>query len=431
MQKHNISIITLGCSKNIVDSEILMRQFDYSNIRIKHDDYSEKTDTVVINTCGFINDAKEESINTILRFSKEKEDGKIKNLFVIGCLSQRYKNELEKEIPNVDKYFGVSEFKNIVEEIGFDYRKELIGERTISTPKHYAYLKISEGCDRTCSFCAIPLIRGKHISKSIESLLAEAKFLASKGVKELILIAQDLTYYGIDIYKKQALSELLDNLVLIEGIEWIRLHYAYPTNFPVDILKRIKKHPKICNYLDIPFQHFSDNVLLKMKRQINRKKSIELINIIRQEYPDIALRTTILVGHPGESQEDFSQLLEILEEIKFDRLGVFTYSEEEDTYAAENFKDEISEETKNQRKEEILELQQQISMEVNNRMIGKTYKVLIDRLEGDFYIGRTEFDSPEVDNEILINRFEKQLRIGEFYQVKMNRAEEYDIYGSV
>ncbi|MBT3208854.1 MAG: 30S ribosomal protein S12 methylthiotransferase RimO [Bacteroidetes bacterium] len=431
MQKHNISIITLGCSKNVVDSEVLMRQLESSNINIEHDSYSQNTNTVVINTCGFISDAKEESINTILRFSKEKEDGNIKNLFVMGCLSQRYKSELEKEIPNVDKYFGVSEFKNIVEEIGADYRKELVGERKLSTPKHFAYLKISEGCDRTCSFCAIPLIRGKHISKPIEILVSEAKYLASIGVKELILIAQDLTYYGNDIYKKQALAELLDSLVEIDGIEWIRLHYAYPANFPVDVLQKIKNHPKICNYLDIPFQHFSNSVLQKMKRRTNKNESLDLIEKIRQENPNIALRTTILVGHPGETDKDFQQLFEVLSEVKFDRLGVFTYSEEEDTFAAEKYEDNIPEETKNQRKEEILELQQGISMEHNLKMIGRNYKVLIDRLEGDFYIGRTEFDSPEVDNEILISSTENQLKIGEFYDVKLNRAEEYDIYGEI
>ncbi len=425
-----INIITLGCSKNIVDSENLATQINNRNIKLTFDEFNFNADTVIINTCGFIADAKEESINTILEFANAKIEGKIKNLYVTGCLSERYKEELKKEIPEVDKYFGVNDIKKIVEQLQIDYKKELLGERIISTPSHFAYLKISEGCDRTCAFCAIPLIRGKHKSVPKEILLSQAKNLAEKGVKELILIAQDLTYYGLDIYKKQALPELLEKLSEIKGIEIIRLHYAYPANFPFDILKVMKEKPNIAKYLDIPFQHISDSVLKKMKRRHNKKQTLDLIKKLRQEIPEITIRTTLLVGFPGETEKDFNELKKFVKETRFDRLGVFTYSEEENTFGGDNYEDDVPQEIKQARADEIMKIQQQISYEINQNKIGKTFKVIIDKETDEYYTGRTEFDSPEVDNEVLIKK-DRQLKTGNIYSVKIISAEEFDLFGEI
>ncbi len=425
-----INIITLGCSKNLVDSENLATQINNQNIEFTFDEFNFDADTVVINTCGFIADAKEESINTILEFAEAKKTGKIDNLYVIGCLSERYKDDLEKEIEDVDKFFGVNDMQEIVEQLHIDYKKELLGERVISTPKHFAYLKISEGCDRTCAFCAIPLIRGKHVSVPMDLLIKQAKNLAKKGVKELILIAQDLTYYGLDIYKEQKLPELVEKLSEIDGIEIIRLHYAYPANFPDDLLKVMREKNNVAKYLDIPFQHISDNILANMKRRHDKHLTMSLIKKIKKEVPDIAIRTTLLVGFPGETEKDFDELKNFVKEMRFDRLGVFTYSEEENTYGGENYEDDIPEEVKQARAGEIMEIQQQISYEINQEKVGKTYKVIIDKETEDYFVGRTEFDSPEVDNEVLIRK-DKQLQTGEIYKVKIISAEEFDLYGEL
>ncbi len=427
-----VNVVTLGCSKNIVDSEVLMGQLNNAGIELVYDSNDLSAKTVIINTCGFINDAKEESVNTILQFAKLKESGQIENLFVMGCLSERYKSELQNEIEEVDEFFGVNNIKDIVERLEVDYRNELIGERYLTTSSHYAFLKISEGCDRNCSFCAIPQIRGKHISKPIEEILREAVKLSEKGVKEIILIAQDLTYYGIDIYKESRLAELLEKLSSVAGIEWIRLHYAYPSNFPVEILKVIREKKNICKYLDIPFQHISDNVLANMRRGITKEKTISLINKFRNEVPGIALRTTLMVGHPGESEKEFDELKEFVRMMKFDRLGVFTYSEEENTYGENNFEDNISDEIKNARYEQIMQIQQEVSRQLNFSRIDNNYKVLIDRQEGEYFIGRTEFDSPEIDNEVLIQKSSAEdIKTGSFYNVKITSADDYDLYGTI
>jgi len=431
MKNHKINIITLGCSKNTVDSEHLAAQLKINNTEIVFNDFSKNANTVIINTCGFIKDAKEESIETILDFAKAKNNGEIDSLYVIGCLSERYKKDLEKEIKEVDEFFGVNDLNKILKTLNTKYKNELIGEREISTPKHYAYLKISEGCDRTCSFCAIPLIRGKHKSVPIEILVDETKKLAEKGVKELILIAQDLTYYGMDLNKKQMLPELLKELIKIEKIKWIRLHYSYPAMFPDKLIEIIAKKEKICKYIDIPVQHINDNVLSKMRRAHTKKSTLEIISKLRKANPDIALRTTLMVGHPGEGEKEYQELIEFVKKTKFDRLGIFTYSEEEDTYGAENFKDEIAEEIKNKRAEEIMLIQEQISLELNQHKIGKIYEVIIDREEGDYYIARSEFDSPEVDNEILISKDDSKLNIGEFYKVKIINSEEFELFADV
>lgn len=425
-----INIITLGCSKNLVDSENIATQINKQNIEFTFDKFNFDADTVIINTCGFINDAKEESINTILEFAQAKIDGKINNLYVMGCLSERYKKDLEKDIPEVNQFFGVNDMQEIVEQLKIDYKKELLGERVISTPKHFAYLKISEGCDRTCAFCAIPLIRGKHVSVPMEILLSQAKNLAKKGVKELILIAQDLSYYGLDIYKKQKLPELVEKLSDIKGLEIIRLHYAYPANFPHDILRVMREKKNVAKYLDIPFQHISDNVLAKMKRRHDKKLTINLIETLKKEVPDIAIRTTLLVGHPGETEKDFEELKKFVKEMRFDRLGVFTYSEEENTFGGDNYEDDVPEDIKQQRANEIMDIQQQISYEKNQEKIGKTFDVIIDKETENYYVGRTEFDSPEVDNEVLIEK-NKDLKIGEIYSVKITSAEEFDLYGEL
>ena len=429
--RHKINIITLGCSKNLVDSEVLMGQLQAGNLEVVHDSNDKDARTVVINTCGFIHDAKEESINTILEFIRAKKEGEIDNVFVMGCLSERYKKELETEIEEVDQYFGVNDIKEIVGMLGVDYRKELLGERILTTPKHFAYLKISEGCDRTCSFCSIPLIRGKHISRPIEDILHEAESLAAKGVKELILIAQDLSYYGLDLYKKRMLYDLLSRLTEIESISWIRLHYTYPANFPVEILALVASSEKICKYIDIPVQHISDSVLKKMRRVSDRKSTLDLLQKMRKEVPSLAIRTTMLVGHPGEGEKEFEELKDFVREFRFDRLGVFPYSHEEGTYGYEHFTDEIPQEVKERRVEELMQIQQEVSADLNMARKGREYRVLIDRKEGEYYVGRTEYDSPEVDNEVLISQGENPLTIGEFYQVRITDATDFDLFGGV
>ncbi|MCK4346082.1 MAG: 30S ribosomal protein S12 methylthiotransferase RimO [Bacteroidales bacterium] len=430
-KSHKVNIITLGCAKNLVDSEVLMKQLESNQIEIVQD--SDKTDakTVIINTCGFIEDAKEESIETILQFVRAKEADEIEKLFVIGCLSERYKKELESEIPEVDQYFGVNDLAKIIRFLGAEYKKNLIGERVLITPKHYAYLKISEGCDRKCSFCSIPDIRGKHISRPIEDLVEETKKLAEKGVKEIIFIAQDLTYYGLDLYKDRRLRELISQISDIKGIEWIRLHYAFPTNFPLDILPLIGEKPNICKYIDIPVQHITDKMLNIMRRGISRKETYLLLEKIRKEIPDVALRTTIMVGHPGESEKDFRALKQFISEVQFDRLGVFTYSYEEDTYSYNHYKDSIPEKLKEDRKNEILEIQESTSMHLNYNKIGKLFKVIVDGREGEYFTGRTEYDSPEIDNEVIITNTDKEIKPGEFYQVKITDAATYDLFGEV
>jgi len=430
MNKKKINIVTLGCSKNLVDSERLYKQLEANGYSVVHDSNDTNAKVVVINTCGFIGDAKEESIDTILSFAHAKVKGKIRHLFVMGCLAERYKKDLQREIPEVDEFFGVNNLADIVKAIGGDLKADLLGERTITTPSHYAYLKISEGCNWGCSYCAIPLIRGRHVSVPIEDLVAEAKSLAAKGVKELLVIAQDTTYYGLDLYGERKLGELLNRLSEVEGIEWIRLHYAYPTFFPDDVIAVIRDNPKVCKYLDIPFQHVSDKVLKKMRRGIGREETYELIRKLKTEIPDIAIRTTLLVGHPGEDEREFEQLVEFVKEVKFDRLGVFPYSEEENTFSAINFEDSVKEETKQVRVEAIMQLQSEIAYQKNRDRIGKTMKVLVDRLEGDYYIARSEFDSPEVDQEVLIEA-DSLLKIGEFYHVEIAEAEEFDLFAKL
>lgn len=418
-------MVTLGCSKNVYDSEVLMGQLKAGGKEVVHE---KEGNIVVINTCGFINNAKEESINTILDYVQQKEAGLVDKVFVMGCLSERYKPDLEKEIPDVDQYFGTSELPALLKVLGADYKHELIGERLTTTPKNYAYLKISEGCDRPCSFCAIPLMRGAHISTPIEDLVTEAEKLAAKGVKELILIAQDITYYGLDLYKKRALADLLRALVKVEGIEWIRIHYAFPTGFPMDVLEVMKTEPKICNYLDIPLQHISDKILTSMKRGTTQEKTTKLLNKFREAVPEMAIRTTLIVGYPGETEEDFQALKDFVKAMRFDRLGCFTYSHEENTTAYE-LADDVPEEVKLQRANEIMELQSQISWELNQEKVGKTFRCLIDRKEGNYFVGRTEYDSPDVDNEVLIDAKKHYVKIGDFTDVKIIEAADYDLYG--
>ena len=417
-------MVTLGCSKNVYDSEVLMGQLKAGGKEVVHE---KEGNIVVINTCGFINNAKEESINTILDYVQQKEAGLVDKVFVMGCLSERYKPDLEKEIPDVDQYFGTSELPALLKVLGADYKHELIGERLTTTPKNYSYLKISEGCDRPCSFCAIPLMRGAHISTPIEDLVTEAEKLAAKGVKELILIAQDITYYGLDLYKKRALADLLRALVKVEGIEWIRIHYAFPTGFPMDVLEVMKTEPKICNYLDIPLQHISDKILTSMKRGTTQEKTTKLLKKFREAVPEMAIRTTLIVGYPGETEEDFQALKEFVKTMRFDRLGCFTYSHEENTTAYE-LADDVPEEVKLQRANEIMELQSQISWELNQEKVGKTFRCLIDRKEGNYFVGRTEYDSPDVDNEVLIDAKKHYVKIGDFTDVKIIEAADYDLY---
>ena len=425
IKKNTINVVTLGCSKNVYDSEVLMGQLKAGGKNVVHE---QEGNIVVINTCGFINNAKEESINTILEYVQQKEAGLIDKVFVMGCLSERYKPDLEKEIPDVDQYFGTSELPALLKVLGADYKHELIGERLTTTPKNYAYLKISEGCDRPCSFCAIPLMRGAHISTPIEALVTEAEKLAAKGVKELILIAQDITYYGLDLYKKRALADLLRALVKVEGIEWIRIHYAFPTGFPMDVIEVMKEEPKICNYLDIPLQHISDPILASMKRGTTQEKTTKLLKKFREAMPEMAIRTTLIVGYPGETQADFEALKSFVQEMRFDRLGCFTYSHEENT-TAYDLEDDVPEEVKLARANEIMEIQSQISWELNQQKIGKTFRCLIDRKEGNYFVGRTEYDSPDVDNEVLIDAKKHYVKIGDFAEVKIIDATDYDLYG--
>ena len=426
-----MNVITLGCSKNIFDSEVMMAQLKANQFEVAHDSEENDSEIVIINTCGFIDNAKEESINTIINYVEAKKKGLVDQLYVSGCLSERYKEDLIKEIPEVDAYFGTRDLPVLLKTLKADYKHELLGERILTTPIHYAYLKIAEGCDRPCSFCAIPIMRGKHRSTPIEDLVNQAKSLAFKGVKELMLIAQDLTYYGLDLYKKRELAQLLNKLSLVEGIEWIRLHYAYPSGFPMDVIDEMKQNPKICNYLDIPLQHGSSKILKSMRRGINREKTVQLIKDIREKVPEIAIRTTLIAGYPGENQQDFLEMYDWVKEMRFDRLGVFTYSHEENTHAYQ-LDDDVPEEVKKERADAIMELQAGISYELNQEKIGKNFKILIDRIEGDFFIGRSEYDSPDVDNEVLIKKDESTyLRIGDFVEVVITSADHFDLFGKI
>ena len=429
-KKNKINVITLGCSKNVYDSEVLMGQLVANNMEVEHESEKDYSNIVVINTCGFIDNAKEESINTILEHAERKQAGEIDKLYVTGCLSERYKPDLEREITNVDQYFGTTDLPKLLKVLGADYKHELLGERLTTTPKHYAYLKIAEGCDRPCSFCAIPLMRGKHRSTPIEKLVIEAKNLAKNGVKELILIAQDLTFYGLDIYKKRRLADLLIELAKVEEIEWIRLHYAFPTGFPQDVLDVIRENDKVCDYIDIPLQHINDEILKSMKRGTSHKKTDDLLKAFREKVPNMAIRTTLIVGYPGETEERFQELKQWVQDTKFDRLGVFTYSHEENT-SAHVLDDDISDEVKKARQEEIMDLQTHISWELNQKKIGKTFKVLFDRKEGNYFIGRTEFDSPDVDNEVLVKAAETYIRMGDFANVLIEKTDHFDLYGIV
>jgi ribosomal protein S12 methylthiotransferase len=428
MMNKKINIVTLGCSKNLIDSEKLLKQLQSGGYSIVHDSDDTSAGTVIINTCGFINDAKEESVDTILRFVRTKEAGLIDNLYVIGCLSERYMEALKSEIPEVRRYFGVNNIKEILAELGITLNEKLLTDRIITGPGHYAYLKVSEGCDRTCAFCAIPIIRGKCVSRPIEEIVKEAVTLAENGVKELILVAQDLSYYGLDLYKSQKLPDLLTELLKIESIEWFRLHYLFPANFPIQLISLIKKDPRICKYIDIPIQHITDNMLSKMKRPHNRKDTEMLLSLIRNEIPEASIRTTLIVGHPGETEKDYSELKEFVSQFRFDRLGVFAYSHEEGTYSYNNYSDDVPNSVKEARVAELMEIQQKISYDLNTSKTGKVFKVIIDRKEEQFFIGRTESDSPEVDQEVLIP-VENNLKIGCFYNIKIYQSAEFDLYG--
>jgi ribosomal protein S12 methylthiotransferase len=446
LNKTKVNVITLGCSKNVYDSEVLLRQLAANNFEVEHDSELNDASVVIINTCGFIDNAKQESINTILEYAEAKSKGLIDRVYVTGCLSERYKPELKKEIPNIDEYFGTHDLPRLLKTLNADYKRELVGERLLTTPVHYAYFKVSEGCDRPCSFCAIPLMRGKHVSIPMEELIRQAKSLAGNGTKELILIAQDLTYYGLDIYGRRNLSELLKHLANVDGIEWIRLHYAFPTGFPMDALDVVRDTPNICKYLDMPLQHISDRILSSMLRGTTKEKAIELVNVIRDKVPGIALRTTIMAGYPGETEKEFEELKQWVADTKFERLGVFTYSHEENT-AAYKLKDDVPKKIKERRAKEIMEVQRGISYNLNAAKVGKTYKVIFDRKEGDYFVGRTEYDSPEVDNEVRVNASSAfslpnqvrdkaskggtYMRIGDFANVKITGAEDYDLYGEV
>ena len=425
-QKNTINVITLGCSKNVYDSEVLMGQLRASDKKVVH---QEKGNIVVINTCGFIDNAKEESVNTILEQVKNKEAGKVDKVYVTGCLSERYKPDLQKEIPQVDEYFGTTDLPQLLKVLGADYKHELVGERILTTPKHFAYLKVSEGCDRPCSFCAIPLMRGSHRSTPIEEVVKQARQLAKEGVKELMLIAQDLTYYGLDLYKERKLADLLLALVDVEGIEWIRLHYAFPTGFPENVLQVMREQPKVCNYLDIPLQHIADPILKSMRRGTTKEKTTNLLKKFRAEVPGIILRTSLIVGYPGETEEDFDTLKNWVKEMRFERLGCFTYSHEENTHAHQ-LKDDVTEQVKQERSNAIMEIQSQISWEHNQSCVGKTYRCLIDRKEGENYVGRTFMDSPDVDNEVLVNATTHYLKQGEFVDLLITEASDYDLIGT-
>jgi ribosomal protein S12 methylthiotransferase len=427
-KRNKINVVTLGCSRNLVDSEVLMKQIDAQGIEVVHDSDDPDARTVIINTCGFIQDAKEESIDTILSYIRAKEEGDLDAVYVMGCLSERYRKDLEQEIPEVDRYFGLNDIREVIASLGGKFRKELLGERILGTPSHYAYLKVSEGCDRKCSFCAIPLIRGKQVSRPVEEIAAEAELLAEGGVREIMLIAQDLTAYGRDLYGKQELPRLLDALAGIGGLTWIRLHYAYPASFPYRILEQIRDYPNICKYLDIPFQHISDPVLSNMHRGIDRRGSLELLDRIRSTVPGLALRTSLMTGHPGEGEKEHRELLDFVQYARFERLGVFTYSEEEGTWGAENLKDSVPGKEKKSRFEEIMQVQQSISLEINEKKIGQVLRVLVDRKEGEYYVGRSEYDSPEIDNEVLL-RSGTELPAGSFADVHITEAREFDLFG--
>lgn len=431
MKKNTIDIITLGCSKNLVDSEHLMRQLEEAGYHVTHDAERPQGEIAVINTCGFIGDAKEESINMILEFAQAKEEGLLRKLYVMGCLSERYLKELAIEIPQVDKFYGKFDWKELIHDLGKNYREELHNERVLTTPAHYAYLKISEGCDRKCSYCAIPIITGRHVSRPMEEILQEVQYLVGHGVKEFQVIAQELTYYGMDLYHKQMLPELVERIADIPGVEWIRLHYAYPAHFPTDLFRVMRERPNVCKYMDIALQHISDNMLRKMRRHVTKEQTYQLIENFRKEVPGIHLRTTLMVGHPGETEADFEELKEFVRKVRFDRMGAFAYSEEEGTFAADNYEDNIPQEVKQARLDELMAIQQDISSELNAAKIGRQMKVIIDRVEDNYYIGRTEFDSPEVDPEVLIERNGEKLIIGNFYQIEIVNSDDFDLYGRI
>ena len=431
MRRNTIDIITLGCSKNLVDSEKLMRQLEANGYKVTHDSPNPQGEIAVINTCGFIGDAKEESINMILEFCEAKEEGRLKKLYVMGCLSERYLKELEVEIPQVDKFYGKFNWNELLADLGKEYRDEIAIERTLTTPKHYAYLKISEGCDRSCAYCAIPIITGKHISRPMEEIIEEVKLLVSQGVKEFQIIAQELTYYGVDLYKSQKLPELIEKIAQVPGVEWIRLHYAYPTHFPEDLFRVMRENDNVCKYMDIALQHISDNMLTRMRRHVSKSETYDLIDKFRQKVPGIHLRTTLMVGFPGETEEDFKELKEFVQKTRFDRMGAFAYSEEEGTYAAGAYEDSIPQEVKQARLDELMAIQQEISADLSHSKIGQEFKVIIDRKEGEYYIGRTQFDSPEVDPEVLIKADGKRLFNGRFYQVRITNADDFDLFGEI
>ena len=431
MRRNTIDIITLGCSKNLVDSEKLMRQLEANGYKVTHDSPNPQGEIAVINTCGFIGDAKEESINMILEFCEAKEEGRLKKLYVMGCLSERYLKELEVEIPQVDKFYGKFNWNELLADLGKEFHDEMAIERTLTTPKHYAYLKISEGCDRSCAYCAIPIITGKHTSRPMEEIIDEVKLLVSQGVKEFQIIAQELTYYGVDLYKSQKLPELIEKIAQVPGVEWIRLHYAYPTHFPEDLFRVMRENDNVCKYMDIALQHISDNMLTRMRRNVSKSETYELIEKFRREVPGIHLRTTLMVGFPGETEEDFEELKEFVQKARFDRMGAFAYSEEEGTYAAEAYEDSIPQEVKQARLDELMALQQEISADLSHNKIGQEFKVIIDRKEGEYYIGRTQFDSPEVDPEVLIKADGKRLFSGRFYQVRITNADDFDLFGEI
>lgn len=430
LKKNKINIVTLGCSKNVYDSEVLMGQLQANGLPVAHESSEDDFNIVVINTCGFIDNAKEESVNTILRFAEAKNDGLVEKVYVTGCLSERYKDDLKGEIPEVDAWFGTRELPAMLKTLRADYKHELLGERLLTTPRHYAFLKISEGCDRPCSFCAIPLMRGKHVSKPMEALVKEAQHLAAGGTKELVIIAQDSTYYGLDLYKERKLAELLTQLSEVEGIEWIRLHYAFPAGFPEDVLEVMANNPKVCRYVDIPLQHISDNMLKSMRRGTTKSKTYKLLEDMRSRVPGIAIRTTLITGYPGETEADFEELCQFVRDVRFDRLGVFTYSHEENTHAFK-LEDDVPEDVKKERANTIMEIQREISDELNAEKIGKTFRVLFDKTEGGYFVGRTEFDSPDVDNEVLVPTKGNYVRMGDFAEVRITDASDYDLYGEI
>lgn len=430
LKKNKVNVVTLGCSKNIVDSEVLMGQLKANNFDVSHESTKDDSGIIIINTCGFIDNAKQESIDTILRYAEAKKQGQIDKLYVTGCLSERYKPELEKEIPLVDAYFGTRELPRLLKTLKADYKHELVGERLLTTPNHFAYFKISEGCDRPCSFCAIPLMRGNHVSVPIEKLVEQAKHLAKNGTKELMVIAQDSTYYGLDLYKERKLAELLQKLSEVDGIDWIRLHYAFPSGFPMDVLDLMRTNEKICNYIDMPLQHITDNMLKSMRRGTTKQKTINLVNKIRDKVPGIAIRTTLIAGYPGETEKDHDEMAQWVNDTRFDRLGIFTYSHEENTHA-HILNDDVPDETKQERADNIMGIQQNISFQLNQEKVGKTFKVLFDKKEGNNFIGRTEYDAAEVDNEVLVDATNNYVRVGDFANVKITKAEDYDLFGEV